>query len=453
VTQGIRVAIFRPCFANKGKKTLLIEKQAIGGTCINRGCTPTKTMVASSKAAFQARRMDLFGVQGVFHSMDMKKVTDRKDSLVASFRNSSQKRMEETLHLDLFFGKAHFIDSHTLEISNNNHTETIKGDVIVVNTGGRPMIPRLKGIESIPYLDSTTIMELNEVPKHLIVIGGGYISLEFSQMFRRFGSKITVIQRSERLLKKEDPDLVEELKKILVEDGIEFLFNASIQEISKENQQLTVRVSTPEDESLLEGSHLLVAAGRVPNTEDLNLSAAGIEVDERGFIPVNDHLQTKIPHIYAIGDVKGGPAFTHISYDDFRILRDNLFEESKRTTKDRLVPYTIFTDPQFGRVGLSEEEAKKANIPYKVAKMPMNYVARALEIDEDRGLMKIIVHEKTSEILGCGILGVEGGEIMSMIEIAMMGKLPYQMLQNAIFAHPTLAESLNNLFNHFSGGT
>jgi pyruvate/2-oxoglutarate dehydrogenase complex dihydrolipoamide dehydrogenase (E3) component len=290
-------------------------------------------------------------------------------------------------------------------------------------------------------------MELDEVPDHLLVLGGGYVGLEFAQMFRRFGSEVTVVQRGRQLLSREDADVAEAVAEILREDGIEVLLETRAERAEQtEDGTIRLTIRTPEGESTLEGSHLLVAAGRPPNTDQLNLEAAGVETDKRGFIKVNERLETNVPGIWALGDVKGGPAFTHISYDDFRIVRTNLLEGGNATINDRMVPYTIFIDPQLGRVGLSEEEAREQSRNVRVAKMPMSHVARALEVDEPRGVMKAVVDAETHQILGCAVLGIEGGEVMAMIQIAMMGGVPYTVLRDAIFAHPTLAESLNNLF-------
>jgi pyruvate/2-oxoglutarate dehydrogenase complex dihydrolipoamide dehydrogenase (E3) component len=294
---------------------------------------------------------------------------------------------------------------------------------------------------------------LDHVPEHLMIVGGGYVGLEFGQMFRRFGSAVTVVQHGPRLLTHEDDDVADEIAQLLREDGIEILLNASpVRAERSATGDIHLTVTGSAGEQTLRGSHLLVAAGRTPNGDTLDLASAGVEVDAKGFIKVNDRLETNVPGIYALGDVKGGPAFTHISYDDFRIIRTNLLESGHATTRDRIVPYTVFIDPQLGRVGLSESEAREQKRKIRVAKMPMNYVARALEVDEARGFMKAVVDADTEQILGCAILGLEGGELMAMLEIAMMGKLPYTTLQNATFAHPTLAESLNNLFSSFVEG-
>jgi pyruvate/2-oxoglutarate dehydrogenase complex dihydrolipoamide dehydrogenase (E3) component len=435
--------------ANAGKKTALIEQEHAGGTCVNEGCTPTKTMVASARVAYLARRGADYGVQTGPISVDMTVVRKRKRAIVESFRSGSEKRIASTQGLDYLPGQARFNGSKQLEvILNSSDTRLLSAETIIINTGARPAQPDLPGVEQIPVLNSTSIMELDTVPEHLLIVGGGYVGLEFGQMFRRFGSRVTIIQRGAHLLSREDDDIADAVADILREDGIEILLQATPRHVLRQaNNQLHLSVQTSEGERLLSGSHLLMAAGRTPNTNMLDAEATGIKLDKHGFIPVNERLETGVAGIYAIGDVKSGPAFTHISYDDFRILRANLLEHGDATTHDRLVPYTVFIDPQLGRVGLSEREAREQGRTIRVAKMPMSYVARALETDESRGLMKAIVDAHSGQILGCAILGIEGGEIMSALQLAMMGKLPYTTLRDAVFAHPTLAESLNNLFS------
>jgi pyruvate/2-oxoglutarate dehydrogenase complex dihydrolipoamide dehydrogenase (E3) component len=435
--------------ARAGWKTALIEREHVGGTCVNEGCTPTKTMVASARVAYLARRGADYGVHNGPVTVEMTRVRQRKRDIVDSFRNGSQRRIESTEGVDLLMGEASFTGTKVVEVRlNNGEIRQLTANAIFLNTGDRPTKPAVDGLESISTLDSTSIMELDTVPEHLLVLGGGYVGLEFGQMFRRFGSQVTIVQRGAQLLAREDGDVAEEVAKILREDGIEILLEAAALHAEQGTSgKIQLTVGTPTAERTLTGSHLLVAAGRVPNTDGLNLAAIGVKTDKRGYIQVNEWLETNVPGIYALGDVKGGPAFTHISYDDFRIIRTNLLEGGNVTIKDRLVPYTIFIDPQLGRVGLSETEARAQGRNIKVAKMPMNYVARALEVDESRGFMKAVVDADTSQILGCAVLGIEGGEMMAMLEIAMMGKVPYTVLRDAIFAHPTLAESLNNLFS------
>jgi pyruvate/2-oxoglutarate dehydrogenase complex dihydrolipoamide dehydrogenase (E3) component len=434
--------------AKAGRKTAIIEREHVGGTCINEGCTPTKTMVASARVAYLVKRAADYGVHTGPVSVDMTVVRKRKRDIVDSFRNGSQRRIESTKGVDLLMGEAAFGGPKTLDVHlNNGEILLLTADTIFINTGDRPAVPSLKGVENVPALNSTSIMELDTVPEHLLIIGGGYVGLEFGQMFRRFGSQVTIVQRGAQLLTREDTDIAEAVASILREDGIElFLQTAALQVAQDGNGKIQLTVRTPKGERVLIGSHLLLSAGRVPNTDKLNLDAAGIQTDKRGYIPVNDKLETSVAGIYALGDVKGGPAFTHISYDDFRIIRTNLLEHGNASIKDRVLPYTVFIDPQLGRVGLSEADARKQGRNIKVAKMPMNYVARALEVDESRGVMKVVVDANTQQILGAAILGLEGGEIMAMLQIAMMGKVRYPVLREAVFAHPTLAESLNNLF-------
>jgi pyruvate/2-oxoglutarate dehydrogenase complex dihydrolipoamide dehydrogenase (E3) component len=433
--------------AKSGRRTAIIERKYIGGTCINYGCTPTKTMVASARVAYLSRRATDYGVHTGPVSVTMGEVRSRKQSVVDSFRDSGRRAIESTPGLDLIWGEASFTGAHSLEVQlNAGGKSELEASVIIINTGGRPGGAPVPGLESVSYLDSTSIMELDELPSHLLVLGGGYIGTEFSQMFRRFGSDVTIVQRGERMLGREDPDVADEVAKILREDGISILLNTEARRAAQSGSEIELVVGSDSGEQTLKGSHLLVAAGRAPNTEALNLAAAGIKADKRGFVTVNDKLETNAPGVYALGDVNGGPQFTHISYDDFRVLRINLIEGGNATTTDRLVPSTIFIDPQLGRVGLSETEARKKGLNIRVAKIPMSYVARAFEMGETRGFIKAVVDADTKQILGCAVLGIEGGELMAMLEIAIMGKVPYTILKEAIFAHPTLAESLNTLF-------
>jgi pyruvate/2-oxoglutarate dehydrogenase complex dihydrolipoamide dehydrogenase (E3) component len=440
--------------AGAGRKTAIIESTHVGGTCINEGCTPTKTMVASARVAYLAGRAADYGVNTGPVSVDMARVRQRKRDIVDDFRGSNERRLGSTENLDLIMGEARFVDNKVVEVRLNDggNTRTLTAGIIVINTGTRPSEPQLAGAESVTTLNSTTIMELDVVPEHLLVLGGGFVGLEFAQMFRRFGSRVTVIQHGKRLLTREDADIAEAVGGILREDGIDVLLDTEAERVAPAGGgkiELTIRPVDGGDERVLSGSHLLVAIGRTPNTDRLNVEVSGVQTDKRGFVSVDERLQTNVPGIYAIGDVNGGPQLTHISYDDFRILRANLLEGGNATTTGRQVPYTVFTDPQLGHVGISEEEARKQGLNIKVAKMPMNWVARALEVGESRGLMKAIVDADTEQILGCAILGIEAGEVMAMIEIAMLGKIRYPVLREAIFAHPTLAESLNNLFGSF----
>jgi len=436
--------------AEAGLRTALVERSHIGGTCINEGCTPTKTMVASGRVAYLARRGKDYGVDTGDIRIDMRRVRQRKRDIVDSFRNGSQKRLEKTANLELIFGEASFSGPKTVSVRMKDGAQRqLSAERIFINAGARPSVPKLEGLAGVPFLDSTSIMELDAIPEHLLVLGGGYVGLEFGQLFRRLGSQVTVVQSAAQLLVHEDTDVAEEVASILKQDGMEVLLNSRAERVAKAGTDIQLTVRTPNGPRTLAGSHLLVATGRTPNTDSLNVSAARIAIDKRGFIKVNEKLETNIPGIYALGDIKGDPAFTHISYDDFRILRTNLIEKGSATIENRMVPYTLFIDPQLGRIGITELEARAKKRKYRVAKMPMNYVARALEVDETRGFMKAIVDSESDQVLGAAVLGIEGGEIMAMLQLAMMGRLPFTALREGIFAHPTLAESLNNLFTHF----
>ncbi len=433
--------------ANSGMRTALIERAHVGGTCINEGCTPTKTMIASGRVAYLARRAADYGVHTGSISIDMQKIRQRKRDIVASFRGGSESKIKNTANLDLIFGEASFRDAKTVVVRASGGDERLlSSERFFINAGARASRPKIDGLDNVPFLDNVSIMELGEVPEHLLVLGGGYIGLEFGQLFRRLGSNVTIVQAGRQLLRREDFDVADEVRKILEQDGITVLLNTRAKRVSSEASQIRMIVEQGGKQITLNGSHLLVATGRTPNSDPLNLSAAGVKTDAHGFIQVNDRLETSAAGIYALGDIKGGPAFTHISYDDFRILRTNLLEHGNRTTKDRIVPYTVFIDPQLGRVGMTEAEARQQGREIRVAKLPMTSVARALEVDETRGFMKAVVDADTKQILGAAVLGVEGGEVMAVLETAMMGKLPYTELRDATYAHPTLAESLNNLF-------
>ena len=434
--------------AGAGKKTAIIESKHVGGTCVNEGCTPTKAMVASGRVAYLARRGADYGVHTGSISIDLTKVRARKRDVVESFRSGNEKSLQTTENNDLIYGFADFTGPKTLHVAlRDGGSRTLQADWVFLNTGLRAAIPSIPGILDIPFLTNESIMELGSVPDHLLIIGGGYVGLEFGQMFRRFGSHVTVIHTGHQLLDHEDPDIADEVQKILTEDGIEVLLEAhTLAAGSAQNGkdvQLTVRVGS--ETRTITGSHILVAAGRKPNTT-LNLPATGVEVDSHGYIKVNEYLETNVPGIYAIGDVKGGPAFTHISYDDYRIIKANLVDGQRRSIKDRILPYTVFIDPQLGRIGLTETEARNQSLKVRVAKMPMTHVARAIETAETRGFMKIVVDPASGQILGAAVLGIEGGEIATIVQIAMEGKLKYTALRDGIFSHPTLAESLNNVF-------
>ena len=429
-------------------KTAVIESKFVGGTCINYGCTPTKTMIASAKIADISRNAVKYGVSAGKIKVDLNKIIERKNEIVKSFRDSGRKHLQKHKKIELVFGEASFKNEYVVEVKlKKGGTRTLTSGKIFINTGTGPFIPNIEGLKKSGYLTSASIMDITVIPEHLIILGGGYIGLEFGQMFRRFGSRVTIIQKNNRLAPREDEDISEEIRKIFTEEGINIFLNAETKSVVKNKKgKLEVSVKCGSVIHEIEGTHFLVAAGVTPNTPKLNLDAAGIKTNLRGFIIVNSKLETSTEDIYALGDVKGGPAFTHISYDDYRIIKGNLIENKNLSTRDRLVPYTMFIDPQLGRAGLNEYEAKEKRLKYKTAMLPMEHVARAVETGETKGFMKAIIDAESGQILGCSVLGNEGGEIMSMIEIAMMAKLPYTVLRDAVFAHPLYAESLNNLF-------
>jgi len=437
-----------PVLANAGWRVALVERKHLGGTCVNEGCMPTKTMVASARVAYLARRASDFGVETGPVRIDLAKVLARKEAVVKSFIEKAQGMIDMAEGVDLFMGEASFTSPSTVKVDlNQGGIAKLSADRIFIDTGARPANPSIPGLDTVPVLNSTTIMELDELPEHLLVLGGSYVGLEFGQMFRRFGSEVTIVQRGPQLMSREDADIAEEIAAIMREDGLLLHLGVRVSRVTQvAGSQIQVTIETDNGDIDLLGSHLLVAAGRVPNTERLNLSTAGVETDARGYVRVNDRLETNVAGIYALGDVKGGPAFTHISNDDSRIIGKNLVGAGGGTTRDRPVPYTMFTDPELGRIGLSEAEAHAQGRSIKVARLPMQHADRALEMGETRGFMKAIVDSDTDQILGAAVLGVEAGEIMTILQVAMMGKLPYTALRDGVFSHPTLAESLNDLF-------
>lgn len=433
--------------AKAGKKTVLIEKRFIGGTCINDGCTPTKAMIASAKAAYLVQHADKLGVPVDSYHIDMKQIRHRKDDLVMSWRNGGRAALEDTENLDLIFGEATFTGDKTMTVKLNDGGQVdIKADMIFINTGTTPLIPAIEGLQEVGYFTSTTLLDVAEAPAHLLVLGGNYVGLEFAQMFHRFGSKVSVVERGPRIIAREDEDISDELTKILVAEGLDVYTNAEAVQVKRQNERITATIKVNGIHQEISCSHILVATGRKPLTETLAPQLSGIQLNEKGFIQVNDKLETTAEGIYALGDVNGGPAFTHIAYNDYTIVYRNLFEGADETTTERPLPYCLFTDPQLGRIGLTEKQAREQGYTIKVAKLPMNQVARAVETGQVLGVMKAVVDANTRQILGAAILGEEGGEIMTVIQMAMMGGITYDRLQYCIFAHPTYSESLNNLF-------
>jgi pyruvate/2-oxoglutarate dehydrogenase complex dihydrolipoamide dehydrogenase (E3) component len=426
--------------ADQGWKVALVEREHLGGTCINTGCTPTKTMVASAQVAHYVRNAARWGVHADNVRVDLPAVVARKNAIVQQFRAGQERRVEQRRdRLDLYRGHARFVAAKRIQIDG----QEIQSERIFINTGTRPEIPRIEGIAGSSYLTNATVMELLDIPEHLIVVGGGYIGLEFGQMFRRFGSRVTVIHHSGQLLPREDADVATELRRALEAEGLAFRLNARTTRIEgRSGESLRLTVQSPGGPDLIDGTHLLVATGRRPNTDDLGLELAGIATDAKGFVKVNGRLETNVSGVYALGDVKGGPAFTHISYNDYQVLYANLMEGGSLTVDNRYVPYSVFTDPQLGGVGLTEREARAKGYRLKIGKTPMSSVARALERDETAGLMKVIVNADTDKILGASILAAEGGELVQILGAMMMAGAPYTVLKGAVYIHPTLAEGL-----------
>lgn len=429
--------------ARAGWKVALIERRFVGGTCINYGCTPTKTLVASARVAQLARRADDYGVAVGGVRVEMARVRARKAEIVARFRQGNVEGLEQQANLTLLRGHARFIGPSALRVDTDEGTLTLAPEVVVLDVGQRPRIPEVPGLAEAPYLSSSTVMELAEVPEHLLILGGGYVGVEFAQMFRRFGSAVTVAQQGEQLLPREDEDVAEAVREILAEDGVRVLSSANATGVRGAAGGLELTLA---DGTVLAGSHLLVATGRQPNTDGLGLAAAGIATDDEGHIAVDERLRTGAQGVYALGDAAGSPAFTHIAYDDYRVLESQLLGDGRRTTQGRLLPYVVYLDPQLGRIGLSERQARERGVAYACLRLPMAQVARARETGETRGFMKALVAPEDKRILGAMVLGSEGGELMSALEIAMMGNLSAVRLRDGIFAHPTLAESFNTLF-------
>jgi pyruvate/2-oxoglutarate dehydrogenase complex dihydrolipoamide dehydrogenase (E3) component len=422
--------------ANQGWTVALIEQENLGGTCVNTGCTPTKTMIASAQVAQYARRASTWGVQTADVRADLARIVARKDQIVSQWRSGVEKRIQGSKNLHWYHGHACFLAPHRVGVGE----EELESDRIFIDAGARPNIPRVEGLDRVNYLTNASILELTELPEHLLILGGGYVGLEFGQMFRRFGSQVTIVDRNEQILPREDAEVADELRKALESEGIRFVLRAQTDRVATERERIALSVRVGSSSLSLEGSQLLVATGRRPNSDDLGLDAAGVETDGEGFIRVNSRLETNVRGIWALGDIKGGPAFTHISYNDFQIVYANLIEGRSLSTDNRQVPYCVFTDPQLGRVGLTEKEARATGRQLKIGRIPMSWVARAIERDETAGLMKVVVDADTDRILGAAVLGIEGGELIQILGTVMLAGAPYTLLKGAVYIHPTLAE-------------
>ena len=427
--------------ADLGWKIALIERAELGGSCINTGCTPTKTMVASAQVAHYARDAVRWGVRVSGVEVDLPAVVARKNQVVQNARTSIQKRIDARPNIKLVRGPARFIAPNQVQVG----AEVFESEKIFINTGTRPALPQIPGLDAVPFLTNATIMDLQAVPEHLLVLGAGYIGLEFGQMFRRFGSRVTIIHNGERILPREDPDITAALQSALEAEGIALRMKTETKRAENRTGGIALTLASGASSETLQGSHLLVATGRKPNTDDLGLAAAGVSTDPRGYIKVNGRMETNVPGIWALGDVKGGPAFTHISYNDYQIAYANIIEGKNLTIEHRYLPYALFTDPQLGRVGITETEARAAGRKFKMGTFPMSSVSRAIERGETAGLMKIIVDAQSDRILGAAILGSEGGETVQILGAMILAGAPYTVLKGAVFIHPTLAEGLFGL--------
>src|SRR6266478_6195011 len=422
--------------ADLGWSVALIEKKYLGGTCINVGCTPTKTMVHRAQVAHYARNAARWGVNALNVSVDLAKIVAQKDEVVLSFRSNQQKQVDKRANLRLHRGHARFVGPHQLQVG----ADLLESENIFINTGGRPSAPAIPGLDTVSYLTNESAMQLTTLPEHLLILGGGYIGMEFGQMFCRYGSRVTVFHTGKQIVSREDPETAAELQRALEAEGIQFLLNTRTTRVENKGGAVTLSFESLAGSSSAAGSHLLVATGRRPNTDDLGLDKAGVETDQSGYIKVNGRLETNVPGVWALGDCKGGPAFTHISYNDFQIVYGNLAEGKYLTTENRTVPYCVFTDPQLGGVGMTEKEARAKSYRLKIGKCPMTRVARAIERGETAGLMKLVVDASNDHILGASILASEGGELVQILGTLMLANQPYTLLKGAVYIHPTLAE-------------
>jgi pyruvate/2-oxoglutarate dehydrogenase complex dihydrolipoamide dehydrogenase (E3) component len=431
--------------ADQGWSVALVEKANVGGSCINYGCTPTKTMISSARIAHYARVAPEFGVHPGKIKVNMAEVVARKNEIVDSFRAGVQDQIDSSPHVTLYRGHGRFTGPHQVDVAG----EALTGDKIFINTGTRPRMVQIPGLDQIEVLTNRNIMDLKELPAHLIALGGNYLGLEFGQMFCRLGSEVSVIEPSDQICSREDPEVSQSLKEALEAEGMKFQLGAKAAKVAKRPEGLEVTLEKKDGTTAtLKGTHLLMAIGQVPNSDDLGLDKAGVATDKNGYIGHNGKLETNVPGIWVLGDVKGGPAFTHVSYDDYVVIFDNLVNGKDRTIDNRLVPYALYTDPELGRVGLTEREARAKGHRLKIGSLPMSYVARAIERGETSGLMKIVITADNDRILGATVLGPDGGELVQTLMTVMLAGAPYTLLENAIFIHPTLAEGFFSLIRN-----
>lgn len=423
--------------AREGMKTAIIERKLFGGTCVNVGCIPTKTLVASARAAYLARRGQDFGVviDGPI-TMDMERVKARKDEVVRQSNEGVTRWLKDTPNLTVFEGHGRLEGANTVSVNGNR----LRADKIFINVGGRAVVPDMPGLHEVDYLTNSSIMDVDFLPEHLIVVGGSYIGLEFAQMYRRFGSRVTIVQKGDRLIPREEEQISATVKDILENEGVEVRLNAECTTVEKRGDNIAIRVTCTSGSPDVVGTHLLMAVGRRANTDDLGLDKAGVVVDERGFIEVDDQLRTNVPGIWAMGDANGRGAFTHTSFNDYEIVAANLFDADPRRISDRIQCYGLFIDPPLGRVGMTEQQVRESGRKALVGKMMMARVGRARERSETQGFMNILVDAETNKILGAAILGIGGDEVIHSILDVMYADAPYTVIQRAMHIHPTVAE-------------
>jgi pyruvate/2-oxoglutarate dehydrogenase complex dihydrolipoamide dehydrogenase (E3) component len=430
--------------ARAGRRVAMVEQapELAGGTCINLACIPTKTLIRSAEVAELVRRAGSFGVAAELGELDASAVRGRKESVVHAMRELNREQFRES-GLELVFGRARFVAPRRVEVSGDAGTRVLEGEQVVINLAGRPAIPAIPGLAAASPLTSETLLALERIPPRLVVLGGGYVGLELAQAMRRLGSDVTVVERGPQLLSREDEDVAVAVAEVLREDGVDVRLGAEVRSVER-SADGSVRVELAGGGEVA-ADELLAALGRAPGSDGAGLDAAGVELDERGYVRVDEHLRTTAPGTFAVGDITGGPQFTHVSLDDYRILKANL-EGGGRSTADRVLPYTVFLDPELGRVGLTEREARERGHEVRVAKLPALAVPRARTLGATRGLLKAVVERGSGRILGAAILAPNGGEVAAVVQVAMLGGLPAQALRDAMLAHPTMAEGLNALF-------
>jgi pyruvate/2-oxoglutarate dehydrogenase complex dihydrolipoamide dehydrogenase (E3) component len=431
--------------AKAGHRTAVVERRWIGGSCPNIACLPSKNVIWSAKVASLSGRGPEFGLSSA-STVDMAAVHRRKREMVEDLVNVHLDRYKQN-NVQLIMGEGRFVGPKRLEVKTNDGTvRLVEGDRVFLNVGTHAAIPDIPGLRDANPLTHIEALELDRIPDHLIVLGGGYIGLELSQAMRRFGSRVTVIQRGGQIASREDSDVGQALLQLFQEEGIEVLLNTHVVDVAgTSGMEVNVTVQTSEKKMTLRASDLLVATGRIPNTDGIGLELAGVELDARGYVKVNEELQTTASGVWALGECAGSPQFTHVSFDDFRVVRDTLTGK-KRTTKNRLVPFCMFTDPELARVGLNEKEARSRGLAYRLCKLPMTANLRARTLSETRGFMKALIAKESDQILGFTMFGVEAGEVIAVAQTAMLGEMPYTVMRDAIYTHPTIAEGLNVLF-------